>query len=261
MLVIVMTVLCATPLALRVAGQKNISRTIKDFKSAESEDNAIEAKFDAAREYNLRLKDLWQGMAVGHPIDETKAPFKDGEVIGTLKIQKIYVDLPIFNGTSADALSSGAGLLEKSSYPTGENGCHSVITGHSGLPGAAMLTRLDELKKGDEFEIGFCGKTYTYKVREITVTEPDAVITDIDKDEDKVSLVTCTPYGLNTHRLVVTGYRAKGASLTSAATKRAFRLSAEEAVIIIIPCVAGALTVSEVVALVKAKKGEKDEKI
>ena len=112
--------------------------------------------------------------------------------MGSLEIPKIDVDLPINHGTSDEALSNGVGHIQGTSLPVGGNNTHAVLSGHRGLPSSKLLVRLDEMKKGDYFFIRTCNKTLAYK---------------IEKNKDIVSLVTCTPYGLNTHRLVVTGKR------------------------------------------------------
>ena len=111
--------------------------------------------------------------------------------------------------TSESTLELGAGHLYGSSLPVGGKGTHAVITGHRGLVKALMFTRLDELKKGDSFYIKVMGETLGYKVDRVSVIEPsDVSKLRIVEDEDRVTLMTCTPYGVNTHRLLVSGLRA-----------------------------------------------------
>lgn len=130
-------------------------------------------------------------------------------VMGTIRIPKISVELPIYHGTSQSALASGAGHLYGSSLPVGGDGTHAVITGHRGLPGAAMFTRLDELRTGDYFYIEVMGRTLGYKVDRIAVIEPnDTSQLRIVPGEDRVTLMTCTPYGVNTQRLLVSARRS-----------------------------------------------------
>ena len=131
-------------------------------------------------------------------------------VMGTIRIPKISVTLPIYHGTSEESLASGSGHLYGTSLPVGGNNTHSVITGHRGLVSALMFTRLDEMHKGDFFYIEVMNETLGYEVDSINVIEPD----DISKlrirhNEDRVTLMTCTPYGINTQRLLVSGHRVK----------------------------------------------------
>ena len=130
------------------------------------------------------------------------------EVMGTIKIPKISVNLPIYHGTSQTALASGAGHLYGSSLPVGGDSTHSVITGHRGLVNAMMFTRLDEMKTGDFFYIEVMGETLGYEVDRITVINPDDTSQlKIVPGEDRVTLMTCTPYGVNTQRLLISGHR------------------------------------------------------
>jgi len=175
----------------------------------------------AARAYNRRLAAAGQ-----HALGEVKDPFTGAEgsisdkkytstldagdgVMGSIEIPKIDVDLPIYHGTSESVLELGAGHLYGSSLPVGGSDTHSVITGHRGLIKAMMFTRLDELKKGDSFYIKVMGETLGYRIDRISVIEPsDVSKLRIVRGEDRVTLMTCTPYGVNTHRLLVSGLRA-----------------------------------------------------
>ena len=132
-----------------------------------------------------------------------------GGVMGTIRIPKISVRLPIYHGTSESALASGAGHLYGSSLPVGGKSTHAVLTGHRGLVEAAMFTRLDEMRVGDYFYIEVMGRTLGYQVNRITVIEPnDTSQLKIVPGEDRVTLMTCTPYGVNTHRLLVSATRS-----------------------------------------------------
>lgn len=132
-----------------------------------------------------------------------------GGVMGTIRIPKISVRLPIYHGTSESALASGAGHLYGSSLPVGGKSTHAVLTGHRGLVEAAMFTRLDEMRVGDYFYIEVMGRTLGYQVDRITVIEPnDTSQLKIVSGEDRVTLMTCTPYGVNTHRLLVSATRS-----------------------------------------------------
>ncbi|GCF95826.1 class C sortase [Enterococcus florum] len=130
--------------------------------------------------------------------------------MGRLEIPKIKVELPIYHGTEAETLKRGIGHLEGSSLPTGGKSTHSVLTGHTGLSGAKMLTDLTELGKGDLFYLTILDKTFAYRVDKIQVVEPEQVdALKLIKGEDHCTLLTCTPYGVNSHRLLVRGVRTK----------------------------------------------------
>lgn len=130
-------------------------------------------------------------------------------VMGAIRIPKISVNLPVYHGTSELTLASGAGHLYGSSLPVGGKNTHSVITGHRGLVEAAMFTRLDEMRVGDYFYLDVMGRTLGYKVDRITEIKPDDTSKlKIVPGEDRVTLMTCTPYGVNTHRLLVSALRS-----------------------------------------------------
>lgn len=129
-------------------------------------------------------------------------------IMGSIDIPKISVNLPIYHGTKEEVLSSGAGHVQGTSIPVGGENTHSVLTAHRGLPSSRLFTRLDELVEGDMFFINIQNNTLAYKVSKIKTINPEQVeYLKIEEGKDLVSLVTCTPYGINTHRLVVTGER------------------------------------------------------
>ncbi|WP_125963333.1 class C sortase [Bifidobacterium dolichotidis] len=192
-----------------------------------------EEQLQAAQKYNKKLAASGQpilGEAVdpfasvagsssvsGHQHTESAAS-KDAEyqslldtgdgVMGAIVIPKISVNLPIYHGTDDAALSRGAGHLYGTSLPVGGKNTHAVITGHRGLVAAAMFTRLDEMKKGDFFYIDVMGKELGYEVDRISVIDPSDVSSlRVEPGQDRVTLMTCTPYGVNTHRLLVSGHR------------------------------------------------------
>jgi len=128
--------------------------------------------------------------------------------MGILVIDKIDVKLPIYHGTEAAVLQVGLGHMPGSSLPVGGTGAHAFITGHTGLPSTTLLTRLDRMAVGDTFVIYVMGETLTYEVDKIEVVLPHEVESlKIDPDMDYCTLVTCTPYGINSHRLLVRGRR------------------------------------------------------
>lgn len=130
-------------------------------------------------------------------------------IMGSIEIPKIGVDLPIYHGTSDDVLSNGVGHLQNSSFPVGGENTRTVLTGHRGLPNAKLFTRLDELKKDDLFYIRVGNKTLAYQIYKIEIVKKEEApdVLGIEESKDLATLITCTPYGINTHRLILTGKR------------------------------------------------------
>lgn len=131
-------------------------------------------------------------------------------MMGYIEIPVISVKLPIYHSTTEEVLQKGVGHIESTSLPVGGAGTHCVLTGHTGLPSAELFTRLTEMQVGDEFYIHILDKTLAYKVCDINVVLPDELENlTAEKGKDYVTLVTCTPYGKNTHRLLVKGERTE----------------------------------------------------
>ena len=132
----------------------------------------------------------------------------DNDMIGYLKIDRIGIELPIYHGTSDDVLNKGVGHLQGSSLPVGGKNTHCVMSAHRGLPSSRLFTDLDRMETGDTFQITVLDQVLTYQVDQIQIIEP----TDVDALQiidggDYCTLFTCTPYGINTHRLLVRGIR------------------------------------------------------
>lgn len=172
---------------------------------------------EKARIYNENLSGdpvhdpfiIGSGYALPENYKEVLNISNDG-VMGYVEIPKISVYLPIYHGTSDDVLEKGVGHIQNTSVPVGGNSTHSVLTGHTGLPNAELFTRLDELVIGDIFYIHVLGDVLTYKVFETKVILPDKIDElQILNGKDYVTLVTCTPYGVNSHRLLVKAERVE----------------------------------------------------
>ena len=130
------------------------------------------------------------------------------EMMGIVEIPKIDIKLPIYHTTKEDVLKQAAGHLEGSSLPIGGKSTHSVISAHRGLPSASLFTDLDQLKKGDHFLIHVLNETLCYEVDKISVVKPEETSSlAVEEGKDLVTLLTCTPYGVNTERLLVRGHR------------------------------------------------------
>lgn len=201
--------------------EKSAGSTIKSYEKQTKtyDQKQKEQAFREAEEYN---KDLIK--SVVQLTDPFKVKKSNGEtliynnilnidhsgVMGYLEIPSISVNLPIYHGTDAEILERGVGHLAASSIPVGGKSTHSVLTGHTGLSSAKLFTDLTEMKKEDLFFIHVLDRTLAYKVDQISVVRPeDTRKLQIVKGKDYVTLVTCTPYGVNDHRLLVRGVRTK----------------------------------------------------
>ena len=131
-------------------------------------------------------------------------------VMGKISINKIKVELPIYHGTDPTVLQIGVGHIEGSSLPIGGEGTHCVLSGHRGLPSARLFTDLDQLEIGDTFTISVLGQELIYQIDQVKIVLPtETEDLKLAKDQDYCTLVTCTPYGINTHRLLVRGKRVE----------------------------------------------------
>lgn len=208
--------LCCYPLVSSLIEQQYQKSAVATYQQSvqDKDDSEIKEIIQKATEYNDMLFQT-DGAIVGDVNSEIlseesyESLLNQGTgVMGSIEIPKIGVDLPIYHGTDDDVLSNGIGHLEGTSLPVGGSSTHCVLTGHRGLPNSKLFTRLDEMEENDLFYLNIFGETLAYKVNQIEVIEPDEVDKlHIQEGKDLVSLITCTPYGLNTHRLVVTGER------------------------------------------------------
>ena len=130
------------------------------------------------------------------------------EMMGSVEIPKIHIKIPIYHTTEEEVLNKGAGHLEGSSLPVGGANTHAVISAHRGLPSASLFTDLDQMKVGDHFLLHVLDETLCYEVDKISVVKPeDTSALAVEDGQDLVTLLTCTPYGVNTERLLVRGHR------------------------------------------------------
>ena len=131
-------------------------------------------------------------------------------ILGYIEIPKLHISLPIYHGSEESVLQTAIGHLEGTSFPVGGTGTHAVLTGHRGLPSARLFTDIDQLVDGDHFAVHVLNRTVTYEVDQIHIVLPEEMEDlQIDPDKDFCTLVTCTPYGINTHRLLVRGRRVE----------------------------------------------------
>ena len=179
------------------------------------DDSDMQAVLDAAHAYNQNLLQNQNRFAfTDNDTAEYKRQLNTGrDITGVLVIDKIDVKLSIYHGTDQGVLQVGLGHMQGTSLPVGGTGTHSFITGHRGVPSAILLTELGKMEEGDTFTMYVMGETLTYEVDDIqTVTPYEIEKLGIDPDMDYCTLVTCTPYGINTHRLLVRGHRTENAA-------------------------------------------------
>lgn len=209
----------AYPIISNIVYERAAKRVIQDFDTrvTKVEDNVVKEKLNLAYAYNNYLSGMPGVSALGYAynerevndgLDEYARMLKSNEQIGHIVIPKINIDIPLYVGTSEKVLQKGIGNMEGTSLPVGGNYTHAVLTGHRGLPTAKLFTDLNKLEVGDKFYIKNIGGTLAYKVNQIKIVKPTefrdlAII----PNHDYITLLTCTPYIINSHRLLVRGDR------------------------------------------------------
>ena len=194
----------------RIRVVKNIRNYERMVREITPEDYT--AIFEKARDYNRRLKENPNPFASVKKTEgyEDTLAVGDTGIMGYVMIEKIRVRLPFYHGTEEDVLQRAIGHVEGSSLPIGEKGEHAVLSAHRGLPSAKLFTDLPELAAGDEFVVTVLEKEMVYEVDQILTVLPDSpeaieALMPVP-GADLVTLMTCTPYGVNTHRLLVRGH-------------------------------------------------------
>lgn len=182
-------------------------------KVTEIDDTEYEQILQAARDYNESLVARGNRWVLTEEEKEIYYSLLDvggTGVMGYVEIPSIAVSLPIYHGVDEAVLQIAVGHIEGSSLPVGGEGTHCVISGHRGLPSAKLFTNIDELKEGDSFIMYILDEVLTYEVDQIRIVEPNDISDlEIERDKDFCTLVTCTPYGINSHRLLVRGHRVE----------------------------------------------------
>ena len=173
-----------------------------------------ERELEKARAYNNGLSEVAFPDPFGHGGSlETAGEYEeirngDRGMMGVLEIPCIEVELPIYHGIAEDVLQKGVGHISQTAFPVGGEGNHTVLSTHRGLPDARLFTDLDELEPGDAFYIRVLGNNLAYEVDQVEVVDPgDVSLLKPEEGKDYVTLLTCTPYGINSHRLLVRGSR------------------------------------------------------
>lgn len=175
-------------------------------------------------------------------------------IMGYIEIPTIKLSLPIYHGTDDPVLQVGAGHIEWSSLPTGGESTHCVLSGHRGLPSARLFSDLDQLAAGDTFVVRVLDEVMTYEVDQILIVEPaDVSALTIEDGKDLCTLVTCTPYGINSHRLLVRGHRVENASEAIRVTSDAVQIEP----LIVAPLVAMPLLLALLILLLLPRSKKK----
>lgn len=207
------------PIISNMFSTKEHHTIVSDYseKVKQMEEKQLALEKEKAFEHNEKLSrsevdfvDPFSDMKSGEETSGNKSYYDALNInpsMGSIEIPKINVNIPIYHGTREEVLSRGAGHLENSSLPSGEPGIHSVITAHRGLPSSKLFRNLDKLVIGDQFSIRVLDETLTYEVHDINIVLPhETDWLQINEDENIVTLLTCEPYMINTHRMLVTGH-------------------------------------------------------
>ena len=203
------------PTVSNLWNQAHQSRAIATYsKQVEKLDDSENKKMlKAARKYNkslLKKSDHWKLSKKDKKKYESLLDVSGTGIMGYIEVPKIDCSLPIYHGTDEGALQIAIGHLEGSSLPVGGKSTHCVLSGHRGLPSARLFTDLDQMEEGDIFILNILGRKLAYEVDQIKVVLPEEMSDlEIEEGKDLCTLVTCTPYGLNTHRLLVRGHRTE----------------------------------------------------
>ena len=264
--------LASYPFISNMVAQRHASQVVKDYETnvEEMDEEKIDAMKEAAKKYNEQLSNV-VSVDDENENNEQGESYADllniGESLGYITIPKIDVNLPIYNGTSQDVLSKGVGHMEQSSYPLGGVSTHCVLTGHRGLPSAVLFTDLDKLEIGDEFYLHVLDEILAYKVDQIKVVEPnESGDLEIIDGKDYCTLVTCTPYAINSHRLLVRGERTEYKGEQDKQTKNQMQTGAlTKRIVDVWPWLLGAFLVAVLIesgiffSILKHKKQDMEE--
>ena len=254
------------------------SRAIMNYMTDVS--NMDPAEYDKliadAREYNQEICDNginWKMSESERQEYESQLDFSGTGIMGYITIDKINVELPIYHGTSEGVLQTSIGHLEGSSLPVGcgsfdyiegkvtdpDEGVHTVVTGHRGLPSAKLFSDLDKMVEGDTFTLNVLDETFTYQVDQIRIVEPTNLSDlNVERGQDLCTMVTCTPYGINTHRLLVRGHRVANAQGDMKVVSDAIQIES----IYIAPFIATPILLMIIIfALISTRKDKKRKKV
>jgi sortase A len=206
------------------------ARTIMDYSEVVSSMNKDDYKklLDEARAYNEKLAETgfkWTMTDAERQEYMRQLKVEGTDAMGYISIPKLHIKLPLMHGTDEKILQTSIGHLEETSLPVGGKGSHCVVSGHRGLPSSRLFTDIDKMKEGDTWTITVLNETLTYECDQVRIVLPEDLSNiKLEKDKDLCTLVTCTPYVINTHRLLVRGHRVPNANGTANITADAIQI-------------------------------------
>ena len=219
MIYILAVLILLYPIVANKLAERNQTVVIESYEGniENVNEEEIQAERRRADKYNVSL--YKHKVVLTDPFDLNAPDFPDGnydtlltmdEAMAYVEIPKIKVELPVYHGTDEEVLSKGVGHLKGSSLPVGGKGTHAVLSAHCGLPTAELFTNLEKLEIGDLFYVTSLKEKMAYRVDAINIVKPDETeLLRIDENKDLITLITCTPYAVNTHRLLVRGVRTE----------------------------------------------------
>ncbi len=228
---------------------------------AELDDESYQQTWADAKAYNAALADKKTRLV---PTEEDTAYYESlldvtgNGIMGYIEIPSIGVSLPIYHGVEDTVLQIAIGHIEGTSLPVGGIGTHCVVSGHRGLPSAKLFTDLDKLAEGDVFLLRVLDEVLTYEVDQIHIVEPHEVdLLNISETEDLCTLITCTPYGVNSHRLLVRGHRIENIKSASSIRVTADAMQIEP--VLVAPLVAAPILLVMLIALLMSTGRKRKE--
>lgn len=216
-----------------------------------------------AKKYNKELIENYEKIIEDEKGYYNQINIPNTDIMGYIYIEKLNIDLPIYHGMEDAVLQVGIGHFQGSSLPIGGENTHSALLGHRGLPTAKLFTHLDKLKIGDNFTIKILKEKLFYKVDQIEIVEPDEVLEKlkIEENKDLVTLVTCTPYGINTERLLVRGIRTDEVETSRTNIEKIFNKNYNKNILTIVTIIVLTIVIISIIMTSLHQKNKKGKKV
>lgn len=216
-----------------------------------------------AKKYNNELIENYEKIIEDEKGYYNQINIPNTDIMGYIYIEKLNIDLPIYHGMEDAVLQVGIGHFQGSSLPIGGENTHSALLGHRGLPTAKLFTHLDKLKIGDNFTIKILKEKLFYKVDQIEIVEPDEVLEKlkIEENKDLVTLVTCTPYGINTERLLVRGIRTDEVETSKTNIEKIFNKNYNKNILTIVTIIVVTIIIISIIITSLHQKNKKGKKV
>ncbi len=216
-----------------------------------------------AKKYNKELIENYEKIIEDEKGYYNQINIPNTDIMGYIYIEKLNIDLPIYHGMEDAVLQVGIGHFQGSSLPIGGENTHSALLGHRGLPTAKLFTHLDKLKIGDNFTIKILKEKLFYKVDQIEIVEPDEVLEKlkIEENKDLVTLVTCTPYGINTERLLVRGIRTDEVETSKTNIEKIFNKNYNKNILTIVTIIVVTIIIISIIITSLHQKNKKGKKV